>query len=131
MKRLRLLPIIFLLALLAGCLPALNLNSETMTDGDVTVYHHWKNYDYLNSYGAIRVKPAGKTLHIDFQTEINGGSLELKVFGPDGKPLWTAKTTNSGLYSADIPIEKHDKYRIAIRARHTSGSYDVKYHFVE
>ena len=80
----------------------------------------------------MRVDAAAKnTLHIDFTTEINSGKLELKVFSPDNKTLWTAKTTNSGIYSADIPVEKDGIYRIAIRARHTSGSYDVKYTFIK
>ncbi len=128
---LRILSILALFNVLAGCAP-LEKTPEVETVSGITTYHYWNNYDYLNSYFALKVNAdAGQTLHVDFTTVINGGSLELKVVSPKNKALWTAKTTNSGTHSADIPMPVGGEYSILIRASKTSGNFDVKYHFNE
>ncbi len=126
---LRILSITLLFLLLVGCAP-LEKTPEVETAGGTTIYHYWNNYKYLNNYIALKVNAdAGQTLHVDLSTVINGGSIELKVVSPKGKALWTAKTTNSGQHSADIPMQVGGEYSLFIRASRTSGSYDVKYHF--
>lgn len=132
MKPTRLLTFLLLLFLLTGCLPQVKLTAELETENGRAAYHCWSNYKYLDSRGVLQLEAkAGQTLHLDFKSVVKQGSLEVKVLSPRQKTLWSARVTQSGLESADIPLPADGLYAIRIWAKKTSGSYDIRYHLKE
>lgn len=126
MKTIYILILVLCLILLSGCGPQ-EVTPEVETDGNATTYHYWNNYDYLNGSKTFQVEAsAGETLHVVLDSVVNQGSVEVKVISPKNKTLWKTKLVASGTQEADVPVEVEGEYSVIVRAKATSGRYDVK-----
>lgn len=126
MKAIHIIIMILCLILLSGCAPQ-EVTPEVETESDATTYHYWNNYDYLNGSKTFQVEAsAGETLHVVFESVVNQGSVEVRVVSPKNKTLWETKVVASGTQESDVPVEVEGEYSVIVRAKATSGRYDVK-----
>jgi len=86
------------------------------------------NYSYKLFTGthtkSIKVEK-GKTIVIDYSSEVKKGELDLKIFDPDENVVLELETNKTG--TEELIAEKDGKYELIITGSKTNGSFNVKW----
>jgi hypothetical protein len=67
----------------------------------------------------------GKTIVLDYSSEVKKGTLSLKIFDPDKKEVLELETNEAG--TKELKVEKDGKYKLIIKGSKTDGNYKVKW----
>ena len=68
-----------------------------------------------------------ETLYLEYDAEVNRGSLRLEVDGPYGQAVWCVALCDDCGASKALPVSKAGCYTISVRGEATEGSFDLRW----
>ena len=70
---------------------------------------------------------AGQTLVLEYETEVDKGSLTLQVESPDDEVLWETALEEGGADTVRVALNQDGRYAIVLSGEDTGGSWDLEW----
>lgn len=70
---------------------------------------------------------AGQTLVLEYETEVEKGSLTIQVENPDDEVLWDAAFDEGGADSVRVALNQDGRHAIVLVGEDTGGSWDLEW----
>jgi hypothetical protein len=67
----------------------------------------------------------GQSVFLSLNTEVEDGTLEIRVMGPNGFLLWDKAYYQDAEEQVNIPLDCERRYDINIIGHHTRGKFDI------
>ena len=118
--------LIFLLIVIVSTLAFTGCTRKLMWSGNSGKDHIEARYKKFTGTEkkAIRLEE-GDILSIDYQSEVDEGTLSLTVTDPDGDEVVSLTADTAGTQNVDVP--KSGKYMLRIKGDKTGGSFKIKW----
>lgn len=68
---------------------------------------------------------AGATFALDYETDVDEGTLTLRLVSPDGETRWERVLEEDVDASLTVTLEQDGRYRLEIEGNDTKGSFDL------
>ena len=75
---------------------------------------------------SFRVR-SGDTIEVDYEVEVDEGTLTLGLTDPDGEPLWEETFQENAADVLRLNARRDGRYRIRIEGDSTRGAFDVSW----
>jgi len=118
--------LIFLLVVIVSTLAFTGCTRKLMWSGNSGKDHihaTYKRFTGTEKEG-IRLKE-GDTLVINYQSEVNEGTLSLTITDPDGNQVLSMESDTEG--TERLGAEERGKYTLHIRGDETGGSFEINW----
>jgi ABC-type Fe3+-hydroxamate transport system substrate-binding protein len=70
---------------------------------------------------------SGETLYLEYDAEVDNGSLHLEVYDPYGQAVWCVSLCDDCGETKTLLVSKAGCYTISIRGEATEGGFDLKW----
>lgn len=70
---------------------------------------------------------AGQTLVLEYETEVEKGSLTIQVENPDDEVLWDTSFDEGDADTVRVDLEQDGRYAIVLIGEDTGGSWDLEW----
>jgi hypothetical protein len=69
----------------------------------------------------------GETLYLEYDAEVDNGSLQLEVYDPYGETVWCVALCRDCGETKALPVYMAGCYTISVRGEATEGGFDLKW----
>jgi NADPH:quinone reductase-like Zn-dependent oxidoreductase len=70
---------------------------------------------------------AGQSLVLDYETEVDKGSLSIQVENPDDEVLWDVAFDEGGADTIRVDLNQDGRYAIVLKGEDAGGSWDLEW----
>lgn len=70
---------------------------------------------------------SGETIELDYEVEVERGTLTLTLTDPDGEPLWEETFQEDAADALRLSAPQSGRYRLRIEGDSTQGAFDISW----
>ena len=88
----------------------------------------WANYVSFSGVERASFRAqAGEVIRLDYDVEVEKGSLTIQLLDPDGEAAWEKTFEEGDADEVVVRVSQNGRYRLHIEGNETGGSYDVSW----
>jgi methionine-rich copper-binding protein CopC len=85
-------------------------------------------YHYFNGVEQMSFRASeGDDIQLDFEVQVEEGSLRIKLEGPDGNEVWSKSYQEDAEGSASMIAPEKGRYHLRVAGEETEGGYEISW----
>lgn len=117
---------VFLAVFVFGCSGVSSLKKGWVETSGLR--HTNVRYHYFNGVEQMSFRAAeGDEIQLDFEVQVEEGSLRIKLEGPDGNEVWSKSYQEDAEGSASMNAPEKGRYHLRVAGEETEGGYEISW----
>jgi methionine-rich copper-binding protein CopC len=117
---------VFLAVFVFGCSGVSSLKKGWVETSGLR--HTNVRYQYFDGVEQMSFRAAkGDEIQLDFEVQVEEGSLRIKLEGPDGNEVWSKSYQEDAEGSASMNAPEKGRYHLRVAGEETEGGYEISW----